>query len=151
MNCRRWLYLPLLAAVLLMPGCRRTEDGVRIEGDRAAQEMRDAGERGAEALDDAGARIEQAANDLERRAQPLVEDATITAKVKAKLAADPEVRAYEIDVDTLEHVVTLSGRVETAEIRSEAEKLTRGTEGVLGVRNNLLVGAEQAPVTQPPS
>jgi hyperosmotically inducible periplasmic protein len=138
--------LALLLPVLLVwsaSACRRTDEGFRVEGERAAEGAREAGE----ALQAAGQQVGEAAQELERRAQPLVEDASLTARVKAKLAADPEVRAYTIDVDTLEQVVTLSGRVESAAIRAEAEKLTRGTSGVRGVQNNLLVGNEPAPTS----
>lgn len=67
-------------------------------------------------------------------------DAEITASVKTRLAADPDVAALNIDVDTLEGVVTLSGRVESAAEKSEAERVARGTDGVRRVNNNLLVG-----------
>src|SRR5688572_23739564 len=112
-----------LVLVLTALGCRRTEEGYRIEGERVEEGAREAGE----ALEAAGQQVGEAAQDLGERAQPLVEDAALTARVKAKLAADPEVRAYTIDVDTLEQVVTLSGRVENAAVRAEAEKLTRNT------------------------
>lgn len=67
-------------------------------------------------------------------------DAEITAKVKSKLAADPQVAAHNIDVDTNEGIVTLSGRVEDPAQKQEAEKLARATDGVRGVINNLKVG-----------
>jgi osmotically-inducible protein OsmY len=131
--------------LLALPACTRTEDGFRIEGDEAAARAEEAGERTADALDRAGDRIEEAAAELEERVGPAAEDAAIGAKVKAKLAADPEVAAIHIDVDTLDHVVTLSGRVASIAVRDEAEKLARGTEGVRSVVNNLVVGSEAAP------
>ena len=39
-------------------------------------------------------------------------DAGITTNVKTKMAADDTVKAYQIDVDTRNGVVTLSGAVE---------------------------------------
>jgi hyperosmotically inducible periplasmic protein len=71
-----------------------------------------------------------------------IDDAAITAAVKAKLAADPDVAAINIDVDTNSAVVTLSGKVENANQRSEAERLARETDGVQRVINNLTVGDE---------
>ena len=41
-------------------------------------------------------------------------DAGITSAVKSKLAADDTVKAYQVDVDTNNHVVTLSGDVNTS-------------------------------------
>ena len=69
-----------------------------------------------------------------------IDDASITTQVKSKLAADPEVAAHNIDVDTNEGVVTLSGRVDDGAERAEAEKLARNTDGVRRVINNLKVG-----------
>ena len=67
-------------------------------------------------------------------------DAWITSKVTAKLAADPEVNPFEIDVDTHDGVVRLSGMVETDAQRSEAEKLARNTDGVARVINDIKLG-----------
>src|SRR5688572_13953522 len=108
--------------------------------ERAAEQARQAGEETSAALERAGEQVKEGAAELGERAQPLVEDAALTARVKAKLAADPEVSAYAIDVDTVDHVVTLSGRVENDAESAEAEKLARNTEGVREVVNRLTVG-----------
>jgi hyperosmotically inducible protein len=70
----------------------------------------------------------------------LAGDALITSKVEAKLAADPDTNNLEIDVDTRDGQVRLSGLVETEQERSEAEHLTRATEGVRGVENEIRIG-----------
>jgi hyperosmotically inducible periplasmic protein len=69
-----------------------------------------------------------------------VDDAWITSKVESKLAADPEVNNFEIDVDTQDGVVRLSGNVEQEKARTEAEKLARNTEGVKSVNNEIQIG-----------
>ena len=69
-----------------------------------------------------------------------VDDAAITAAVKAKLAADGDINPFNIDVDTNEGVVTLQGRVEKEEARSKAEQLARETDGVKRVINLVKVG-----------
>jgi hyperosmotically inducible protein len=69
-----------------------------------------------------------------------VDDAAITAKVKAKLAADDDINPFNIDVDTNEGVVTLQGRVVKQEARTKAEELARETEGVKRVINLVKVG-----------
>jgi hyperosmotically inducible protein len=71
-----------------------------------------------------------------------VDDAEITASVKSKLAADPEVKAHEIDVDTIDGEVRLSGIVDDAATRAEAGELARGTDGVRSVKNELKVGSD---------
>lgn len=69
-----------------------------------------------------------------------VDDATITTKIEAKLTGDSQVSAYNVDVDTNDGVVRLSGEVEKPEARAEAEKLARDTEGVRRVINEITVG-----------
>src|SRR5262249_8731096 len=66
-------------------------------------------------------------------------DATITTAVKNKLAADPTTSAARINVDTSNGVVTLSGAVPTTAEKSEAERISRNTQGVTQVVNNLTV------------
>ncbi len=67
-------------------------------------------------------------------------DAAITSKIEAKLAADPEVNPFEIDVDTDHGMVRLSGMVETEKQRSEAVELARNTSGVVRVSNEIELG-----------
>ena len=69
-----------------------------------------------------------------------VDDATITAAVKAKLAADGDINPFNIDVDTNNGVVTLQGQVAKAEARSKAEEHARDTDGVTRVINLITVG-----------
>lgn len=75
-----------------------------------------------------------------RSAGNQVDDATITASVKAKLAADGDINPFNIDVDANEGVVTLQGRVEKSEARTKAEQLARDTDGVQRVINLIKVG-----------
>lgn len=69
-----------------------------------------------------------------------LDDAEITAAVKAKLAADPDVAAVQVDVNTNESVVTLTGRVKTAEERMRAVQIARETNGVKKVNDLIKVG-----------
>ena len=68
-----------------------------------------------------------------------VDDSAITTKVKAKFADDPTVSAMAIKVDTMKGVVQLSGFAKSNEERMVAERLARGTNGVQGVRNDIIV------------
>ena len=68
-------------------------------------------------------------------------DAGITTAVKAKLAADDVVKAYQIDVDTERKAVTLTGTVDSAQAKSRAVELARTTDGVTRVIDNIVVSA----------
>jgi hyperosmotically inducible protein len=71
-------------------------------------------------------------------------DAGITTNVKTKLAADDTVKAYQVDVDTRNGVVTLSGDVETTAAKEQAIQIARGTDGVRDVIDQLRVGEAAA-------
>ena len=73
------------------------------------------------------------------------EDATITASVKSKLAADTTVQASKINVDTKDGVVTLTGTVDSAAAKTKAESIAKGVEGVKSVTDNLTVTAPPPP------
>lgn len=66
-------------------------------------------------------------------------DAGITTKVKAKLAADDTVKAYQIDVDTSNKVVTLKGNVTNPAAKTQAVMVARGTDGVASVVDEIVV------------
>ena len=68
-----------------------------------------------------------------------LDDATITASVKAKLVADKPVNLTRVDVDTNNATVYLNGTVETAEQKARAEQLAWQAKGVKSVINNLQV------------
>lgn len=69
----------------------------------------------------------------------VVDDGTITTKVKTKLLADSVLQGLAISVDTFKGEVTLTGAVNTPEQRTLAEKIARETTGVRDVHNLLKV------------
>jgi hyperosmotically inducible periplasmic protein len=68
-----------------------------------------------------------------------ITDAAITTAVKTKLLADTKVGGLKIDVDTNDHVVTLTGPVHSAAERAEAVRLAKTTTGVKSVVNKLVI------------
>jgi BON domain-containing protein len=71
-------------------------------------------------------------------------DAGITTAVKSKMAADSTVKAYQVDVDTKNKVVTLSGEVDTQVQREHAVLIARNTKGVSDVIDQLRVNPTAA-------
>jgi osmotically-inducible protein OsmY len=82
----------------------------------------------------------QPAASTEPTAGESVDDAVVTAKVKAKLVDDEVTKAYQINVETFKGTVQLSGSVDSAEARSRATELARDVGGVKDVKNSLQVG-----------
>jgi hyperosmotically inducible periplasmic protein len=69
-------------------------------------------------------------------------NAALTTKVKSALAKDAGFKTLgKIDVDSNEGVVTLKGRVESAEAKKKAEQIAKQVDGVKSVKNELRVEA----------
>jgi hypothetical protein len=66
-------------------------------------------------------------------------DASVTERVKSKLATNTNTRDLRIVVDTKNRVVTLRGEVWSSEERDLAELLARNTSSVAMVQNDLVV------------
>ena len=68
-----------------------------------------------------------------------VDDAVVTAKVKARLVDDEVTKAYQINVETFKGTVQLSGSVDSEEARSRATELAKNVGGVKDVKNSLQI------------
>lgn len=80
-----------------------------------------------------GGSFERAAQNAGR----VADDSVITAKVKSALAADPTTKAHQINVETFQGTVQLSGFVDDAEARTRATQIAKDIEGVKDVKNSL--------------
>lgn len=70
-----------------------------------------------------------------------LDDAWIHTKIEAKLIDNPDTPARKINIDVVDQVVTLHGKVETIAAKDEAERTAKQTEGVKRVNNLLKVQA----------
>jgi osmotically-inducible protein OsmY len=79
-------------------------------------------------------------------------DQAVQGGVKARLAADPVVHSRQIDVDAHKGVVTLSGRVDSADERQHAMQVAASTEGVLRVIDHMAIASafDQSTPSQAP-
>lgn len=66
-----------------------------------------------------------------------IDDSVITTKVKAAIFNELSLKSTEISVETYKGVVQLSGFVSTQANIDKAVEVTRGVEGVLGVKNDM--------------
>jgi osmotically-inducible protein OsmY len=104
----------------------------------------------------AGKKIDQTADDASRKlgaaadkvteklgeqnakASVALDDAEITARVKASFFAEPGLKTLQISVDTVKGVVTLTGSVDTPENKTRAKDLAAAVAGVKDVDNKLV-------------
>jgi hyperosmotically inducible protein len=89
---------------------------------------------------EAGAEIGGKVAEGASEAQRAMSNASLTTKIKAKMALDDSIEATAIDIDTDGSVVTLSGRVRSEAERTRALQLARETDGVTQVVDRLVIG-----------
>ena len=119
------------AVLLLSAGCDRKEDTT-------------AGEK----VDNAVATTQQethaAANTVENKAENVgqtIDDAAITTALKGKYVLDDELKAHDINVDTVNGVVTLTGAAPSQPAIDRATSIAKTVDGVKDVQNQLTVKA----------
>ncbi len=88
---------------------------------------------------DTGAKIGETVATGAAKAEDVLSDGALTAKIKSKMALDDTVKALSIDVDTRDRVVTLTGYVHSQGERAKAVQLARETAGVTTVNDRLVV------------
>lgn len=89
---------------------------------------------------------ERAASDFSRSAQTVAyamketsQDAALTTKVKTALSLSRRVPGWNVNVDSSDGVVTLSGEVHDESVKALAEAIARDTQGVKAVTNSMTV------------
>ncbi len=75
----------------------------------------------------------------DRSPEETLNDQRITASIKTKLLADPQVSGLDINVDTFKSVVLLRGFVDNEEETERAVQLARSVPGVADVKTKLIL------------
>lgn len=80
-----------------------------------------------------------------RSAGQMVDDATISTRIKASFVGSKDVKARDIQVETRQGVVQLSGFADSREEAEHAAEIARSTPGVKSVTNSIRMrpGARQ--------
>jgi osmotically-inducible protein OsmY len=64
-------------------------------------------------------------------------DAWVTTQVKAGILNEPSLKVTQINVETYERVVQLSGFVDTPASQAKAVEIARAVDGVASVKNDM--------------
>ena len=117
------LLVALAAGTLLMAGCdqRAPAGSTAARADRATD------------------KVETSVSNAANKTATATEDAAITAKVKAAILAEPGLKSLQINVDTNDKTVTLTGNVDNADLKERAKQIASSTSGVKGVVDQLNV------------
>ncbi|MBL8270758.1 BON domain-containing protein [Steroidobacter sp.] len=80
-----------------------------------------------------------------------INDHELTSKVEAALASDRSIKARDIDVETRDSVVQLSGFVDSENERTAVVMRARSVSGVAEVRDDLSIRNDDRPAKEPVS
>lgn len=109
---------------------------------RNTEDTATAGQKVDRAIAQTEQKTEQAGRALERQAGKVanaVDDASLTAAVKAALVKEPDLKSLGINVDTKDGAVILKGEVKSMADKQRAEQVASAVSGVSRVDNQLQV------------
>ena len=113
--------------------CNKAPGPAESAGKQIDQTANDAGKKIGETVEKVGEKM----SDQSAKAGVVINDAEITAKVKAAILAEEGLKTLQISVDTEKGVVTLSGLVDSMAKSETAKSLAGAVAGVKEVKNNL--------------
>ncbi|HEY8157666.1 MAG TPA: BON domain-containing protein [Methylobacter sp.] len=138
---RHGLMMVCLSAVLGLAGCEQ-----KGSADKAEQKVERAAETAEQKIDRAKDQAEkeidaakESATDQTSSAGAAVDDAAITAKVKSAILTDPLLKGSNIEVTTVNGVVTLSGTVNEEPDIARAIDVAKTQRDVKSVQSSLVV------------
>jgi len=105
----------------------------------AAKKTADVAETGAEKTATGTKKAAGATKDAVSKSGEKITDGWITSRIKTEYMADDTLKASSINVDTVDHVVTLRGAVPTEAAKTKAMDLAKKVEGVDRVVDSLKV------------
>lgn len=121
-NRKQWLAVLAAGTLVFAAGC----------SDSSNQSV---GQKVDNATDKVAAATERAVD----KTAAVLDDATITTKVKAAVLAEPGLNTLQINVDTKDGNVTLNGTVDSPELKQRATQVAQAVEGVKTVSDQLTV------------
>ena len=126
---RCWWWSLAVTAALAVAGCDRdAQDAVKQAGTEIKREAKEVGAQAKHTFREVGETTGQ-----------VLEDAAVTAKVKAALHAEKDVKSRDIDVETFQGKVVIKGVVPDRAQADLAAKVVASVEGVKAVENRLTV------------
>jgi osmotically-inducible protein OsmY len=132
-NARILKSLAIVASVAMLPSFVMAQtDTNRTDTNRTDTMRNDAMKSNTEATRDAMKRTD-------KDDPGAVEEAATTSKIKAEMVRNKTLSAFDIEVDTQDNTVLLSGKVKTAAEKAEAERVAHSVQGVSTVKNNITI------------
>lgn len=135
------LVLATTATAFALAACGQANESETVgqQVDNAIANTQSAAANVGQEVGNAMDQAKEAAGNAAESAAIAAADAAITTKVNAALAADEQLKALQIDVDTKAGHVTMTGPAPDEASRERATVLARAVDGVVAVENRLAV------------
>lgn len=132
MNLLEKLKVAVIASIFAIGiGAAQTSGSAETAGKELDQATRKAHEKAEQASERIG--------EEGRKTATIIDDTVITAKVKAAIFAEPDLKTLQINVTTVQGVVTLNGSVDSQVDKERAKEIAGAVAGVTRVENGLVV------------
>ena len=123
-----------IALTLALVGCNE-----RAPAETAGRQIDKAIDRTADKIDELAGSASAELKKEVAQASEAITDTTVTAKVKAALLSEPQLKMLQIEVETLGGVVILTGSADTRQNSERAEQVASTITGVKSVDNRIQV------------
>jgi osmotically-inducible protein OsmY len=127
----------VFASMMIVSGLAACDNPGPAE--KAGKKVDQVTENVSNSVSNAADKADQAVTKQANTAGQVIDDATITTKVKSALLNEPGMKSMNISVETEKGIVTLSGKADTQAKIDKAIKLADAVEGVQSVNNKLVV------------
>ena len=154
---RNFILVVLFSLVLGFTGCQKegAQEGMAEKAgktvdqtvDKIGEKMTETGkaigektEKTGEAISETAESAGDAISEKTEAAGEYMDDAAITAKIKAEIFSDPLLKVNRINVTTTNQVVKLTGDVDSQQSIDRAMEIARSVKNVKSVENELVIG-----------
>jgi len=124
------LGLSLSAGAALLAGCDQKP---------AATKEAQKSSSSSSSVESTAKKVEKAADTAMDKTKVALSDTAITAAVKSKFIADADLKAIDINVETVNGAVMLKGNVDSERNRDKATTVAKEVDGVKSVSNTLVI------------
>lgn len=131
------IFKAVFASMMIVSGLVACDNPGPAE--KAGKKVDQVTENVSNSVSNAADKADQAMTKQANAAGQVIDDATITTKVKSALLNEPGMQSMNISVVTEKGMVTLSGKADTQAKIDKAIKLADAVEGVQSVKNKLVV------------
>ena len=130
-----------MSLLLACAGCNQqsSSETVGQKLDRAIYMTKGAIDKAAPKIEERTAAARQKLGETAHEAGTAIDDSTTTAKIKAAMLSEPGLKVLQINVETVNGIVTLTGTADSADSSEKAKVIAGAVAGVKSVDNRLVV------------